>query len=193
MIIPVLTVLVNLWLTMRGRLGFVHADMGGKFVMAGLVWYIMTCLQGPLQALPMVQRITHLNNWVVAHSHMGVFGFSGMIALGGLYYILPRVTGRPIYNSRLADVQYWLLILGMAAFFTVLTAIGLIQGNSWLNGETVYRTVPMMHPYMVTRTAFGLLFASGAVMGLYNVYMSIYGAEAPDREAYGTEVAEETP
>ena len=175
MLIPVMTVLVNLWLTMRGRLGYIHADTGGKYVMAGLLWYIMTCLQGPLQALPVVQRITHLNNWVIAHSHMGVFGFSGMIALGGLYYILPRVTGRSIHNSRLADVQYWLLLFGMAGFFLVLTAAGLIQGNSWLNGETVYRTVPMLHPYFVTRTALGILLASGAVMGLYNVYMSIYG------------------
>ncbi len=130
MIIPVFTVLVNLWLTMRGRLGLFHADIGGRFVMAGLVWYILTCTQGPIQALPVVQRVTHLNNWVIAHSHMGVFGFSGMIALGGLYYILPRITGKPLYSGRLADVQYWLLILGMAGFFTVLTAGGLVQGNS---------------------------------------------------------------
>ncbi|MEM5790288.1 MAG: cbb3-type cytochrome c oxidase subunit I, partial [Syntrophobacteraceae bacterium] len=65
MIIPVFTVLVNLWLTMRGRLGLFHSDIGGKFVMAGLVWYILTCTQGPLQSLPIVQRITHLNNWVI--------------------------------------------------------------------------------------------------------------------------------
>ena len=94
MIIPVFTVLVNLWLTMRGRLGLIHADIGGRFIMAGLVWYILTCTQGSIQALPVVQRVTHLNNWVIAHSHIGVFGFSGMIALGGLYYILPRITGK---------------------------------------------------------------------------------------------------
>ena len=35
MLIPVMTVLVNLWLTMRGRLGNVHSDIGGKFVFAG--------------------------------------------------------------------------------------------------------------------------------------------------------------
>lgn len=179
MIIPVMTVLVNLWLTMRGRLGLFHQDIGGKFVMAGLVWYILTCLQGPIQALPVVQRVTHLNNWVIAHSHMGVFGFSGVIALGGLYYILPRITGRPLYSTRLADVQYWLLLLGMAGFFTVLTAGGLVQGNSWLNGESVYRTLPMLHIYLILRAALGILFVGAAVIGLYNVVMSI--REAPVR------------
>ncbi len=179
MLIPVMTVLVNLWLTMRGRLGYLHADMGGRFVMAGLVWYILTCIQGPLQALPTVQKVTHLNNWVIAHSHLGVLGFSGTIAMGGLFFILPRLTGKPIYSVRLADVQYWLVLLGMSGFFTVLTAAGLIQGNGWLNGETVYRLLPEIHVYMVLRASIGLLLWSGAILGLYNVAMTIYARRSP--------------
>jgi len=178
MLAPVMTVLVNLWLTMRGRLGYIHSDIGGKFVFAGLVWYILTCLQGPLQALPVIQRVTHLNNWVIAHAHMGVLGFSGTIALGGLYFILPRITNRTLYSSRLADIQYWLVLLGMAGFFGVLTAAGLIQGNSWLNGETVYRVLPAIHPYMVLRLGIGVLLFGGAVIGLYNIYRTIYGSRS---------------
>jgi cytochrome c oxidase cbb3-type subunit I len=174
MLIPVMTVLINLWLTMRGRLGYVHADIGGKFVMAGLVWYILTCIQGPLQALPTVQKVTHLNNWVIAHAHLGVLGFSGTIALGGVYFVLPRITGKPIFNARLADVQYWLVLLGMAGFFTVLTAAGLIQGNGWLNGEAVYRILPQTHVYMVLRAAIGVLLWSGALIGLYNIMRTLY-------------------
>jgi cytochrome c oxidase cbb3-type subunit 1 len=182
MIIPVMTVLVNLWLTMRGRLGYVHADIGGKFVFAGLVWYLLTCLQGPFQALPVIQRVTHLNNWVIAHAHMGVLGFSGIIGLGGIYFILPRVTGRPIYSTRLADIQYWLVLLGMAGFFGVLTAAGLIQGNGWLNGETVYRLLPQIHVYMVWRAAIGVLLVGGAVIGLVNIFMSLRPARASGDE-----------
>lgn len=178
MLAPVMTVLVNLWLTMRGRLGYIHSDIGGKFVFAGLVWYILTCLQGPLQALPVIQRVTHLNNWVIAHAHMGVLGFSGTIALGGLYFILPRVTNRPLHSARLADIQYWLVLFGMAGFFGVLTAAGLVQGNSWLNGETVYRVLPAIHPYMVLRLGIGVLLFGGALIGLYNVYRSIYGSRS---------------
>jgi cbb3-type cytochrome c oxidase subunit I len=178
MLIPVFTVLVNLWLTMRGRLGYVHSEVGGKFVMAGLVWYLLTCVQGPLQALPIIQRVTHLNNWPIAHSHMGVFGFSGSIALGAIYLILPRITGRPLHSSRLGDVQYWLVLLGMAGFFLVLTAAGLIQGAGWLNGETEYRMLPEIHVYMVLRASIGVLIVGGAVIGLYNVWQSLYGATA---------------
>ena len=182
MIIPVMTVLVNLWLTMRGRLGYVHADMGGKFVAAGLLWYVLTCVQGPLQALPVIQKVTHLNNWVIAHAHMGVLGFAGTIGLGGIYFIMPRITGRPIYSERLADVQYWLVLLGMTGFFGVLTAAGLIQGSGWLNGETVYRLLPQIHIYMVLRASIGLLLVGGGVIGLYNIFMSLYGVPARSRE-----------
>jgi cbb3-type cytochrome oxidase subunit 1 len=119
-----------------------------------------------------------LNNWVVAHAHMGVLGFSGVIALGGIYFILPRITGRPLYNRRLADLQYWLVLFGMAGFFTVLTAAGLIQGNGWLNGEMVYRVLPQTHVYMVWRAGIGLLLWGGALIGLYNIFRSLYGGPA---------------
>ena len=175
MIIPVMTVLVNLWLTMRGRVGNVHADIGGKFVFAGSVWYLLTGLQGPLQSLPYVQRLTHFTNWVIAHAHMGVFGFAGFTALGGIYFILPRITGRPLYSRRLAEVQYWLVLIGITGFFVVLTIAGLIQGNGWLNGESVYRLLPQINLYMILRASLGVLIIGGALMGLYNILMTIYG------------------
>ena len=181
MIIPVMTVLVNLWLTMRGRLGNVHTDIGGKFIFAGSVWYLLTCLQGPLQSLPYVQRLTHFTNWVIAHAHMGVFGFAGFTALGGIYFILPRITGRPLYSRRLAEVQYWLVLIGLAGFFVVLTIAGLIQGNGWLNGESVYRVLPQINVYMILRASLGVLIISGALMGLYNIVMTIYGPARGER------------
>jgi cbb3-type cytochrome c oxidase subunit I len=181
MIIPVMTVLVNLWLTMRGRLANVHTDIGGKFVFAGSVWYLLTCLQGPLQSLPYVQRLTHFTNWVIAHAHMGVFGFAGFTALGGIYFILPRITGRPLYSRRLAEVQYWLVLIGIAGFFVVLTIAGLIQGNGWLNGESVYRVLPQINLYMILRASLGVLIISGALMGLYNILMTIYGPTRGER------------
>jgi cbb3-type cytochrome c oxidase subunit I len=180
MVIPVSTVLVNIWLTMRGRLGNFHADIGGKFILAGTVWYLLTCLQGPLQSLPYVQRLTHFTNWVVAHAHMGMLGFAATIALGGMYFILPRVTGRPLFSARLADIQYWLVLIGMVGFFMVLTAGGLVQGNAWLNGETVYRALPQLHLYMVLRASLGMLIWGGAWIGGWNVLMTLYGSRRTD-------------
>jgi cbb3-type cytochrome c oxidase subunit I len=175
MLLPVLIVLTNLWLTVKGKLSTLHGSVGGKWIFAGLVWYLIVCLQGPFQALPIVQRITHLTNWVIGHSHIAVLGFSGFIGIGGIYFILPRVTGRPLYSTKLADIQYWLTLIGLSGFFFVLTMAGLIQGNGWLNGETVYRILPELHPYFIFRLLFAMLILTGAFVGLYNIWRSIYG------------------
>jgi cbb3-type cytochrome oxidase subunit 1 len=108
-----------------------------------------------------------------------------MIALGGLYYMLPRITGKPLYSNLLADVQYWLLVLGMAGFFMVLTAGGLVQGNAWLNGTTVYRTLPMIHIYFILRAAVGVLIVGAAFIGLYNVIRTIRGEQAQGERIFG--------
>jgi cbb3-type cytochrome oxidase subunit 1 len=104
---------------------------------------------------------------------MGILGFSGMIALGGMYYVLPRIVGKPIYSRFLADFQYWLVLLGLSGFMISLTIAGLIQGNGWINGETTYRLLPQIHVYNVVRASMGLMIVTGALMGLYNIVRSI--------------------
>ena len=175
MVIPVMAFLINIWYTAKGKLGEIHADVGAKFVFTGTIMYFFVSIQGSLMALPDVQRVTHFNNWVVAHSHIGVLGFAGMIALGGLYYTIPKVTGRPLFSRFLADFQYWLVLIGVIGFTIVLTIAGLIQGNAWLNGETVYRVLPEIHVYYMVRAGLGLLIYSSAVLGFYNIVRSLFG------------------
>ena len=174
MVIPVMVFLINIWYTARGKLGEIHADIGAKFIFTGTIFYFFVSIQGSMMALPQVQRVTHFNNWVVGHAHVGVLGFSAMIALGGLYFILPRITGKPLYSRFLADLQYWLVLLGVIGFTVVLTIVGLIQGNAWLNGETLYRTLPEIHMYYVLRASIGFLIMSSAYIGLYNIVRTLF-------------------
>ncbi len=174
MVIPVMAFLINIWYTAKGKLGEIHADIGAKFVFTGTIMYFFVSIQGSFMALPDVQRVTHFNNWVVAHAHIGVLGFAGMIALGGLYYTIPKMTGRPLFSRFLADFQYWMVLIGMVGFTIVLTIAGLIQGNAWLNGETVYRVLPEIHVYYVVRAGLGLLIFSSAVLGFYNIVRSVW-------------------
>jgi len=174
MVIPVLVVLINIWYTARGRLGEIHADVGAKFVFTGTIMYFFVSIQGSMMALPQVQRVTHFNNWVVGHAHVGVLGFSGMIALGGLYYVLPKLAGKPLFSKFLADFQYWMVLIGVSGFTIVLTIAGLIQGNAWLNGETVYRVLPEIHLYYVLRASLGLMIFTSALLGFYNIIRTLY-------------------
>jgi cytochrome c oxidase cbb3-type subunit 1/cytochrome c oxidase cbb3-type subunit I/II len=175
MVIPVMAFLINIWYTAKGRLGEIHADIGAKFVFTGTIMYFFVSIQGSLMALPDVQRVTHFNNWVVAHAHLGVLGFAGMIALGGLYYTVPKLSGKPLFSRFLADFQYWMVLIGMVGFTIVLTIAGLIQGHAWLNGETVYRVLPEIHIYYVVRAGLGLMIFSSAVLGFYNIARTLFG------------------
>jgi cbb3-type cytochrome c oxidase subunit I len=174
MVIPVMVVLINLWYTVKGKLGAIHENIGAKFIFTGTIYYFFVNIQGSMMALPVVQRITHFNNWVVGHAHIGVFGFAGVTALGGLYFIIPRLTGKPLYSRFLADLQYWLVLIGITGFAIVLTVVGLIQGNGWYNAETVYRILPEIQPYYVLRASLGLFILVGAYLGLYNIFRSLY-------------------
>jgi cytochrome c oxidase cbb3-type subunit I len=86
---------------------------------------------------------------------------------------LPKMTGRPLYSRFLADFQYWMILIGMVGFTVVLTIAGLIQGNAWLNGETVYRVLPQFHVYFVVRAGLGVLIWGSALLGLYNIVRSL--------------------
>lgn len=181
MMLPVATVLINFWYTARGRFSRFIESPAPKLLLFGTIWYAIVCIQGPIQSLAWVQRVTHFNNWVVGHSHIALLGFIGFIALAGMYYILPDVTGHRIYSQKLINAQYWLIFLGLLGFFGVLTAAGLIQGQDWLNGGTVYRTIPELKPYMVLRLASGLLIITGAIIGLYNVIMTLKGDRSDEQ------------
>jgi cytochrome c oxidase cbb3-type subunit 1 len=181
-------VLFNLWLTPRGRAGALWSDPAARFVFVGSLWYLVTCVQGPIQSLPSVQQITHFNNWTIGHAHVGVLGFAGFTALGGMWHMLPLVTGRQLYSRRLVSLQFGLVLVGLAGFFVVLTIAGLIQGTSWYAGDTVYRVLPRIAPYMVLRAMLGLFIIAAAGVGLYNVVMTLRRGKPLAEAASGKEV-----
>ena len=173
MFLPVIIVIVNLWMTWRGKGGKIFGDPAGKWIALGLFWYLIVGAQGSLQSLPEMQVITHFNNWTVGHAHIAILGFSGFIAIGGLWHILPMITRRQLYSKKLVEIQFGLVMIGLTGFFIVLTIAGLIQGESWYNGEVIYRVLPELDAYMVLRAALGIFIILASFIGLFNVIMTI--------------------
>ncbi|MFO0753885.1 MAG: cbb3-type cytochrome c oxidase subunit I [Thermodesulfovibrionales bacterium] len=180
MVVPVFVALANLWLTARGFGGRLLADPAARLVIAGTVWYLIVCVQGPLQSMPFMQRVTHLNNWTVGHSHIAVLGFAGFIAVGTLWHVLPSIVRRRVWSLHLVNLQFGLLMFGITGFFIVLTIAGLVQGESWDHGETVYKVLPRFFSYMVARAALGISIILSAYIGFYNLLMTLYRGEPFD-------------
>lgn len=191
LIIPVMAVITNFFGT------FATAPRGlrmkgpiPKLLMMGTVYYIFTCLQGPFQAIREVSEIVSKTDWVVGHAHMALFGAFSYYAMAGVYYVAPKMAGRPLYSEKLGDLQFWIMTLASIPFFAVLWISGVVQGYAWLNpaNSFVETLEAIRHAHIMRFSTGGLIFLAYFLF-LYNVMQTFFGkyGETAEKE---TAVAE---
>src|SRR5438876_649488 len=190
LIIPVWAVIVNWFGTVSGRwgtvLGGVDSDSyAAKFLLLGAVYYLLGCFQGSTEALLRLQQLTHFNDFVIAHSHLTVFGAMVNWAIGGLYYVWPRITGRKLWSSRLASWHLWLTIAGFSVMALGLTAQGFIQGSMLEYGANFVDTIKEMNPWWVTRSLAGATMDVGLLLLVIECFQTARAGEPlpPDKSA----------
>jgi cytochrome c5 len=173
-----LTVLVNFFMTIRQSWDRVAYNTPLKYLVAGNIYYLLTCVQGPFQASRGINWYIHFTQWVVGHAHLALLGTFTFIQMSAIYYALPRILKRPIYSERLANVQFWLMVIGFSVMLAVLTIAGLIQGATWAAGVPVAFTGVLLRPYFFIRSLSGvaLVFAFG--LFAYNVLQTWREARA---------------
>lgn len=175
LIIPVWTVVANFFGTMFGRWGKVAGGGGAdnyaaKFLMLGAVYYLLGCFQGSVEALRRLQELTHFNDFVIAHSHLTVFGTFVVWAVGSAYYVWPRVTGRQLWSDKLASWHLWLTVGGFTVMAVGLTAQGFVQGSMLEYGANFVDTVKEMKPWWVARTLGGVAMDVALLLMVINFY-----------------------
>jgi cytochrome c oxidase cbb3-type subunit 1 len=195
LIIPVWAVIVNFFGTMKGRWGAVLGGGGGdnyaaKFLMLGAVYYLLGCFQGSTEALRRLQQLTHFNDFVISHSHLTVFGAMVVWAVGGLYYVWPRVTGKVLWSDRLASWHLWLTITGFSLMAVVLTAMGFVQGSMLEYQVNFVDTVKEMKPWWVARSLSGLTMDIGFILMVINFYKTVREGKAIEKEVIETSLWE---
>ncbi|MDP3090578.1 MAG: cbb3-type cytochrome c oxidase subunit I [Nitrospira sp.] len=198
LIIPVWTVVVNFFGTMLGRWGTVAGGGGGdnyaaKFLMMGAVYYLIGCFQGSVEALRRVQELTHFNDFVIAHSHLTVFGTFVVWAVGSAYYVWPRVTGRKLWSDKLASWHFWLTVAGFTVMVVGLSAQGFVQGSMLEYGANFVDTVKEMKPWWVARTLGGVAMDVALLLMVINFYKTAREGEALEPEVFEAARPADTP
>jgi cbb3-type cytochrome c oxidase subunit I len=180
LIIPVWTVLVNFYGTLSGKWGTVKESVPLKFLVSAMVFYFITCFQGPMQALRSVSAITHFTVWVVGHAHLALLGTFSFIMFASIYYALPRLIGKDIWSPALMDWHFWMSLIGFTLFFVSLTIGGLVQGTWWAENQSnlFIQSVIAMKPYNWTRLIGGIMILSGQVLFIYNIYKTARAGKA---------------
>lgn len=191
LIIPVWTVLTNFYGTLNGKWGAVKDSVPLKFMVSAMVFYFITCFQGPMQALRSVSAITHFTNWVVGHAHLALLGTFSFIMFASIYYALPRLINREMYSEKLMDWHFWLSLTGFTLFFVSLTIGGLVQGSYWAANQSVnfIESVISQRPYHIVRAIGGTMILSAQFLFIYNIYKTAVAGKEVSLKQAGAESA----
>ena len=172
LIIPVWTVLVNFFGTVKGRWREFGPNLSAKFLIMGSLMYLVGCFQGSTEALRSIQQPTHFTDFVISHSHLTVFGTFVVWAMGGLLYLWPRMCGRELWSFKIGNWSFWLITCGISTMGLVLSAAGLQQGFQWMNGAEWVDTVVQMRAYWLVRTVAGISMDIGMSLLIINLMMT---------------------
>ncbi|GIG90467.1 cytochrome c oxidase subunit I [Plantactinospora endophytica] len=95
------------------------------FVVGFLVTFVIGGFTGVMFALTAFDQQTTDTYFVVAHFHYVLFGGAVFPILAGIYYWLPKITGR-MFDARLGRWAFWLVFLGMNLTFFPMHVSGLL-------------------------------------------------------------------
>jgi cytochrome c oxidase cbb3-type subunit 1 len=185
--IVVFTVIVNFFMTLRGRGALLRTSLPVRWFFVGMVLYFITCLQCAFHTTLAFQRIIHFSDWVVAHAHLVMFGVFGFWLMGGLVYLWPKLVGRPWWSDALNAWNFWLSTIGLTLMFIDLTAAGLVQGFLWRDLAQWEKSLLASMPFWHARTISGTLIVSGQLLQAYNMWLTARAAApTPEPEPGGT-------
>jgi heme/copper-type cytochrome/quinol oxidase subunit 1 len=93
-------------------------NVASKFLIAGIVSWLVAGLQGIINATAAFQETLHNTLWVVGHFHNMAFLNMGLLIFGAMYAFLPELMGRGWWNERLGSWHLWGTVIGAYGWVT---------------------------------------------------------------------------
>ena len=160
-------------------------DYLAKFFILGITFYGLQTVQGPTQGLRVVSQLIHFTDWVPGHVHMGTMGWVALTVTASIYYVIPKMYGTEIFSVKLANLHFWLVLVGQLVFSMTGWITGIQQGAMWkaLTPEgtlkyTFMETLVKNYPYWHVRSLAGAIFIVGMVVFVLNVLLTIQKGRA---------------
>ncbi|HXY77822.1 MAG TPA: cbb3-type cytochrome c oxidase subunit I, partial [Candidatus Acidoferrales bacterium] len=174
LLIPVWAVVYNFFGTMKGQWHQLRDNISLKFLMSGVVFYLLTCFQGPMHSLRSVNAIVSKTDWIPGHAHMAVLGAFSFFAISGFYYAIPRLFRTELHSTPLANWSFWFFMIGGLGMFVTLWLGGLWQGWQWNNPAIPFiDTVKALKPVWTVRFFSGILIFLGITTFLFNIWATV--------------------
>ena len=173
--------MINGIMTLSGAWHKLRDDPILKFLIVSLSFYGMSTFEGPMMSIKTVNALSHYTDWTVGHVHSGALGWVGMVSIGALYHLIPRMFGRKaMFSTKAIELHFWVATIGIVLYIAAMWIAGVMQGLMWRavnpDGTLVYsfvEGVKATYPFYVMRVLGGLLYLSGMVIMLWNTIMTM--------------------
>ena len=180
--------MINGIMTLSGAWHKLRTDPILKFMIVSLSFYGMSTFEGPMMSIKTVNALSHYTDWTVGHVHSGALGWVGLITMGTMYHLIPRLFGRTeMYSVQLVNVHFWLATVGIVLYIAAMWVAGVMQGLMWRavgdDGTLTYtfvESVKASYPFYAIRLFGGVLYLAGMAIMLYNVLKTIAAPSAVD-------------
>jgi cytochrome c oxidase cbb3-type subunit 1 len=182
--------MINGMMTMSGAWHKLRDDPILKFLIVSLSFYGMATFEGPMMAIKTVNSLSHYTDWGIAHVHSGALGWVGLISMGSLYYLIPRMFGQvKMYSVPAIELHFWIATVGIVLYIASMWIAGVMEGLMWRavnpDGTLAYsfvEGVKATFPFYVVRLGGGVLYLSGMLIMAWNVFKTATnGRYAPVR------------
>ena len=178
--------MINGIMTMSGAWHKLRTDPILRFLIVSLSFYGMSTFEGPMMAIKTVNSLSHYTDWTVGHVHSGALGWVGLVSMGAIYYMIPRLFGqKQMYSIKAIELHFWLATIGIVLYIAALWISGVMEGLMWraINADgtltyTFVESVKAKTPYYITRMVGGLLYLSGMSIMLWNVIKTATSGKA---------------
>ena len=175
--------MINGLMTLNGAWDKIRTDPIIRMMVMALAFYGMSTFEGPMMSIKWVNSMSHYTDWTIGHVHSGALGWNGMITFACVYYLVPRLWGRPrLYSLRMVNWHFWLATVGIVFYAASMWVAGIMQGLMWreygADGYLVYsfaESVAAMHPMYLIRAAGGAMYLAGFLIMIVNVWATLAG------------------
>lgn len=181
--------MLNGLLTLRGAWDKLRTDPVIKFFAAGVTFYGMATFEGPLMAIKSVNALSHYTDWTIGHVHSGTLGWNGFMAAGMFYWLAPRLWGTKLYSQNLANLHFWLGMVGILLYIGAMWVSGITQGlmlNAMDGTSLAYpdfvETIDAIRNPMLFRLIGGGFYLTGFILLAYNIYKTIRAGKPTNGE-----------
>jgi cytochrome c oxidase cbb3-type subunit I len=180
--------MINGIMTLSGAWHKLRDDPILRFLIVSLSFYGMSTFEGPMMSIKTVNALSHYTDWTVGHVHSGALGWVGLVSMGSLYYLIPRLFGQTkMYSVKAIELHFWVATIGIVLYIAAMWIAGVMQGLMWRSvnpdGSLTYtfvESVKATFPFYVIRLLGGLLYLGGMILMLWNVVMTMRQGQVKD-------------